>query len=292
MTLPRQRLAGFTLVELVVAIVLAAIVASFIVLFLDAPVQSYFAQTRRSDLVDSAKRIADAVTADVRTALPNSVRYRPVGSRKGLELLATAGVARYYGSGDKGVGSEELPICLAAPCTSVPSFATLDTFDPQTAGAYLSVGNLGTAPIYNAYNPGNKVMTAAGVAITVSPNPGTQGEDLVTSAPMVFRAPAPPPAHNAYLVTGPVSYVCSPNPANPSAGTFSRYSGYAITAGQAVPPAGQGALLAHNVSSCTISILNAASGYPYGELAIVTVTLASGGETLEVFLEVPTEYGQ
>ena len=292
MTLPRQGLGGFTLIELVVAIVLAAIVASFIVLFLDAPVQSYFAQTRRSDLVDSANRIVDAVTADVRTALPNSIRVRPVGSRRGLELLATAGVARYYGQGDKNGGPGELPICLATPCTSVTSFATLDTFDPQTAGAYLSVGNLGTPPTYDAYNPGNKVMTAAGVAITVGPNPGTQGENLVTSAPMVFRAPVAPPAHNAYLVTGPVSYVCSPNPANPSAGTFSRYSGYAITAGQAVPPAGQSALIAHNVSSCAISFLNAASGYPYGELAIVTVTLASSGETLEVFLEVPTEYDQ
>lgn len=288
----RQKLTGFTLVELVVAIVLAAIVASFIVLFLDAPVQSYFAQTRRSDLVDSANRIADAVTADVRTALPNSLRVRSVGSRAGLELLATAGVARYYGQGDKHGGPGELPICLAIPCTSVTSFATLDIFDPQTAGTYLSVGNLGTTALYNAYNPANKVMTAAGVAINVGPNPGTPGENLVTSAPMVFRAPAPPSAHNAYLVTGPVSYVCSPNPANPSAGTFSRYSGYAITNGQAVPPAVQSALIAHDVSSCAISFLNAASGYPYGELAILTVTLASGGETLEVFLEVPTEYSQ
>jgi hypothetical protein len=174
----------------------------------------------------------------------------------------------------------------------VTSFATLDTFDPQPAGTYLSVGNLGTLPLYDAYNGANKVMTAAGVGVSVSANPGALGESLVTSAGMVFRAPAPPPAHNAYLVTGPVSYVCKPNPGNPSAGTFSRYSGYAITAGQAVPPAGQSALIAHGVSSCAIYLLNATSGYPYGELAVFKITLASGGETLRVFLEVPTEYIQ
>ena len=95
------RAAGFTLVELIVVIVVTAIVASFMVLFLDAPMQSYFAQTRRSDLVDSANRITRAVTADARTALPNSMRVNP--ARTALELLATTGVARYYGQGDKAV---------------------------------------------------------------------------------------------------------------------------------------------------------------------------------------------
>jgi MSHA biogenesis protein MshO len=290
----RRRLSGFTLIELIVAIVLAAIVASFMVLFLEAPMQDYFAQTRRADLVDSANRIAGAVAADVRTALPNSLRFAVNGSSKGLELLATAGVARYYGQGDKNGGPGELPICLTLPCGSVNSFTTLDTFVPQAAGTYLSVGNLGIPPTYDAYNAANKVMMAA-AGITVGPNPGTPGENLVTSlpsAPIAFQAPAQPPAHNAYLVTGPVSYVCNPNPANPAAGTFLRYSGYGITTAQAVPPAGPGGLIAHNVASCTISYLNAATGYPFGELAVLTITLASGSESLEVFLELPTEYSQ
>jgi MSHA biogenesis protein MshO len=91
--------------------------------------------------------------------------------------------------------------------------------------------------------------------------------------------------HNAYLVSGPVSYVC-----DPVAGTFRRYSGYSVTAAQAVPPAGPSALIAHDVSACAISF-----GYPnaqYGQLAILRITLTSGGESLQVFLEVPTEYVQ
>lgn len=286
--------AGFTLVELVVVIAIAAIVAAFIVLFIDAPVQSYFAQTRRSDLVDSADRISAAVTADVRTALPNSLRVRAAGTRTALELLATEGVARYYGSGERnGAAGEELTIG-----SQLQSFATLDSFDTQTLpyqAAYLAIGNPGTAS-YDAYNPATGVMTPARIRITVGPNPSTSppppfvpAENLVTmSAKTTFQAPAaPPPVHNAYLVSGPVSYVCDSR-----AGTLTRYSGYAVRAAQRVPPGGASALIAHDVTQCTMTIVRAPASYAYGELAIITVTLLSGGETLQVFLEAPAEYAQ
>jgi MSHA biogenesis protein MshO len=282
-----SRTAGFTLVELVVALVLAAIVASFVVLFLDAPVQSYFAQTRRSDLVDSANRIADAVTADVRTALPNSIRYKPSGSTKALELLATDGVARYYATLDKpATMGQELAVGSA-----LPSFATLDSFSTRTLPyqePYVAVGNLGAPSTYDAYNSASGVMTPATVRINVSANPvapPAPGENLVspTSGTMTFaNAPAP---HNAYLVSGPVSYVC-----DPAAGTFRRYSSYAVTAIQAVPPAGPSALIAHDVSACTVAF--GIANPQYGQLAILTVTLSSGGESLQLFLEIPTEYVQ
>lgn len=293
----RVHAAGFTLVELIVVIVISAIVASFMVLFLDTPIESYFAQTRRSDLVDSAHRISDAVTADARTALPNSMRVNP--ARTALELLATAGVARYYGENDQhSAPNEELTI--GAPAAS---FGTLDSLTtqalPYQSRYYVSVGNLGT-PAYDAYNSATQVMTALGT-VTVGPNPSTPpyvaGENFVQLAgSFTFQAPgAPatqPSVHNAYLVSGPVSYVCNPNPANPAAGTLMRYSGYPVTAAQAVPPPVTGALIAHDVSACTISVVPAPASYAYGELAIIAVTLSSNGESLQVFLQAPTEYAQ
>jgi MSHA biogenesis protein MshO len=281
---------GFTLVELTVAIVIAAIIAGFIVLFLDAPIQSYFAQTRRSDLVDSANRISHTVTADVRTALPNSLRVTNSGRIYALEFLATQGVARYFGNSENPGGELDMS-------TPVMSFATLDTFDPAANPPYnhLSVGNLGGPPnvpnTYDAYVPGNNVMTRTGV--TIAANPG--GGDLVTlSTSMTFRAPVTPAAHNAYLVSGPVSYVC-----NPTAKTFVRYSGYPVRAAQTIAPGGVSALIAHDVLNCAIFVVPApggypppAGGYPYGELAILSVVLANGGETLQVFLEAPAQYSQ
>lgn len=286
MSLRASRTAGFTLIELVVAIVIAAIVASFIVLFLDAPVQSYFAQTRRSDLADSANRIADAVTADVRTALPNSIRYKAVGSAEALELLATDGAARYYAAGDKPATTGE-ELTVGSP---LASFSTLDSFNTRALpyqAPYVAVGNLGP-PTYDAYNSASGVMTPATVRIAVSTNPGAPpppGENQVapTSGTMTFaNAPAP---HQAYLVSGPVSYVC-----DPVAGTLRRYSGYAVTAAQSVPPPGPSALIAHDVSACTMSF--GVADPLYGQLAILTVTLSSAGESLQVFLEAPTEYLQ
>lgn len=281
MSARRRQAAGFTLIELVVSLVIAAIVASFVVLFLEAPVQDYFAQTRRSDLVDSANRIAAAVTGDVRTALPNSLRAATAGSTQALELLATQGAARYY-SGSDSPGPD---MTVGTPVTS---FATLDSFLTQAlpySASHLSVGNLAIAPTYDAYSIGNSVMTPASVQITAGANPG---ENLVTlSAAMTFKAPTPPTAHNAYLVSGPVSYVC-----DPTTGTLMRYSGYAITAVQRVAPGGSGALIAHDVSACTFTVVAAPLSYPYGELAVLRVTLSSSGESLQVFLEAPTEYSQ
>lgn len=291
------RLSGFTLVELVVSIVITAIVASFIVLFLEAPVQDYFTQTQRSDLVDSANRIADAFTNDLRTALPNSMRFSSVGSRTALEFIATQGVARYYGKGDKnGAAGEEL---IAG--SQVTSFGTLDLFGslPAAPMPYLSVGNLGNpaAPAYDAYIRGNGVMTPRRIR-TVGPNPNASpppafvtGENLASlSARMTFQVPGPPgtqpSVHNAYLVSGPVSYVC-----DKTAGTLTRYSGYAVTSAQRVPPRGTSALIAHDVANCTVSTVSPASP-SYGELAVLTVTLSNGGETLQVFLEASTEYSQ
>ena len=295
------RAAGFTLVELVVVIVLTAIVASFIVLFLDAPMQSYFAQTRRSDLVDSANRITRAVTGDVHAALPNSLRVDPTGTA--LELLATTGVARYYGKGDKGPAPPpNVELTIGSGVTA--PFGTIDSFNSQTVAyhpQFLSIGNLGT-PGYDAYSATPNVMTGAGTQVTVTPNPGpplVTGENQVALAgtPMTFQAagaPATPPSpHNAYLVSGPVSYVCNPNPANPTAGTVMRYSGYAVSAAQPVPPGGgTSALIAHDVSACRISLVAAPGGYAYGQLAIFDVTLSSNGESLQVFFEMPTEYSQ
>lgn len=293
------RAAGFTLIELVVVIVLTAIVASFVILFLDAPMQSYFAQTRRSDLADSASRITRAVTADVRTALPNSLRRNPAGTA--LELLATAGAARYYGQGDKNGTPAGEELVIGNPAAT---FGTLDSFTtralPYRGQYYVSVGNLGT-PLYNAYNSATGVMTPLRT-ITVGANPSTpppvSGENLVNlGAPFTFRAagaPATQPSvHNAYLVSGPVSYVCNPNPGNPQAGTVMRYSGYAVSAAQPVPPGGgTSSLIAHDVSACNISLVTAPAGYAYGQLAILRITLASNGETLQVFFEIPTEYAQ
>ena len=86
---------GFTLIELVVGIVLSAIVIGFAALFMSTPVDAYFAQSRRSGLVDSSDAITRRLADDLRHALPNSVRIRNAGTRAIVELLVVEKVAFY-----------------------------------------------------------------------------------------------------------------------------------------------------------------------------------------------------
>ena len=281
---------GFTLLELVVTIVLSAIVGSFIVLFLATPLKAYFAETRRSTLIDSTERIGAAVRADARTALPNSMRVATRGRLVALELLATAGTARYYGAGEKNhAAGQEL-----TPGIPVSSFETLNAFEPGAAGAYraayLAVGNLGTAG-HDAYQNLSQqgVMTPAGETVSVTTPVGSApGENRVTlGQPMTFLADGlPSPVHAAYLVQGPVSYVC-----DIGAGTVRRYANYPITALQSVPPRTRGALIATDVTACRFSVVTDPL-YGVGELAVLEVTVASQGESMTVFLEAPTEYAR
>src|SRR5262249_31078432 len=83
---------------LIVVITVVAVVAALMIGSLETPVESYFAQSRRADLVDSADRILRSVASDVRTALPNSVRLTAAGGVVALELLAMSGVDFTSGS--------------------------------------------------------------------------------------------------------------------------------------------------------------------------------------------------
>jgi MSHA biogenesis protein MshO len=283
-----RRARGFTLLELVVVITIASVVAVFMVLFLGTPVEAYFAQSRRADLVDSADRVVRNLASDVQSALPNSLRQTGGGGVVALEMLATAGVARYYGTGDKSYlppaqeAQEEL--ATGQPDTD---FYTLDQF-ASANGNYLAVDNQG---VPGAYGFGG-IMTPLPPAFTVTPNAAT-AEEQIHFAGAGFDFTTPSPTHSVFLVTGPVSYLCDINTQ-----TVRRYWNYAITAAQgAVATDAQlmaaGAtrsLLAEHVTACAVTVVPAPPSGNFGQLVVLNVTLSNAGETLPVFQEVATEY--
>lgn len=287
MSRARPRSAGFTLLELVIVLAIAAIVAVFMVFFLATPVESYFAQARRAALVDSADRILRSVGADVRTALPNSLRQSAAPGVVALELLATSGVARYYGPGDKQyLGSPQQQqtqeLSIGAPDQS---FYTLDLFVPSNAGNYLAVNSQG---LPGAYAFGG-VMTPPGVLR--SPVPPAGGSEDHVSLNLAFTFLTASPTHSAYLVSGPVSYLC-----DPTAQTLRRYSGYApagaqpTTNAQLLAAGASVSLIAQNVAACAIKLVAAPASGTFNQLVILDITLANSGETLQVFHEVAAEY--
>jgi MSHA biogenesis protein MshO len=289
MTASRAGAAGFTLLEVVIVMAISAIVAVFVVFFLATPVEAYFAQTRRADLVDSADRILRGVAADVRSALPNSIRQSAAGGVVALELLATGGVARYYGAGDKQYigGAQQLAeeLSIGAPDQS---FYTLDLFAPSNAGNYLAVNNQG---LPGAYAMAGVMTPFSSIGAPLPPPAVVPGEAWVQLPGAGFDFGTASPTHSVFVVTGPVSYLCDTN-----AQTLQRYTGYTPAAAQPATNAqllAAGAtvsLVAQNVSACSVRLVAAPASGKFNQLVILDITLSSSGEILPVFDEVATEY--
>ncbi len=286
-----RRGGGFTLIELVVSITIAAIVGVFMVFFLTTPVESYFAQSRRADLVDSEDRILRAMATDVRTALPGSLRGTATASGYALELLGTSGVARYYGPGDKSylTPTQESLEELSTGSLDTDGFYTLNQF-ATTSGNYLAVTYSGAPSAYAIAG----VMAAQ---FNITTNAAT-GEDQITLGASGFQFSGASPTHHVFLVSGPVTYLC-----DTTAQTLRRYWNYAVTAAQptaataAALSGAQSSLIAQNVTACALAPLQP-PGTNVGQLLRVSLTLASGGsptipnsnEVLQVFEEISTRY--
>jgi prepilin-type N-terminal cleavage/methylation domain-containing protein len=285
----RQGARGFTLIELIVVITIAAIISVFLVFFLTTPVESYFAQTRRSDLVDSQDRILRNVAADVRTALAGSLRSTASGNVMALELLATTGVARYYSTGEKSYlpPAQELAQELSIGSPDSTGFYTVGHYG-VTTGAYLAVTRAVAASVYYAMTG---IMTSQ-FKITVS-NPTSEDHVTLTGGGFTFSGPSP--TQSSFIVSGPVTYICD---TTPTVQTLRRYWNYPVSSSQpynpsAAPLAGptvQSSLVATNVTACTL-IPYQPAGSNAGQMLLLRVTLASNGEVLQVFHEISTRYG-
>jgi MSHA biogenesis protein MshO len=284
----KQRARGFTLVELIVVITITAIIAVFLVFFLTTPVDSYFAQTRRSDLVDAQDRILRNLSTDVSTALPGSLRSTASGNVVALELLATTGVARYYGPGDKSYlpPAQESAQELSTGSLDSKGFYTVGHYGPTT-GAYLAVTRPGAPSAYAVTG----IMTSQfKITVNVPTN-----EDHITLTGGGFTFSGASPTHSSFIVSGPVTYICD---TTPTVQTLRRYWNYPVISSQpsdpsaaplSAPTAGS-SLIATNVTACSFTPYQPA-GSNLGQMLLLQVTLTSNGEVLQVFHEISTRYG-
>jgi len=277
---------GFTLVELVIAISLTAIVVAFCAMFIVTPVNSYQAQARRAELVDAADAVLRLMGRDVRAALPNSIRIVRNGSVVALEMLAVIDGVRYRDSGATADASQELD--FSSPDGS---FATLSQFNGITRGVpltqyYLSIYNVGV-PGADAYALTN-VITPAGTSITINTST-LANEDKVTLAPS-FKFAYGSPGHRVFLVSGPVTYLC-----DETSNTIRRYSGYSIdsnqvnrdSAGELNGAGATSALIANRVTACQFDY--AAGAAQRAGLVTLRVTMSSSGESIWLVHQVHVE---
>jgi len=250
---------GFTLIELVVAIAISAIVIVFAALFISAPIDAYDTHSRRAALVSDASGAWPRMEADLRLALPNSLRARRNGVFVVLEMLPVIDVARY----------------MTPP--SAPSFTTAGVYRGAAAPAYLSVNNLG-APGPDAYTLTGSMVAASNFVAA----PGAAPDEQLISVNPAPAFIADSLQHWLYFVGKPVTYLC-----DEGQGTLRRYTNYTLATNQAAldSPAELNAagasneLITQGLTTCNFAV-SAPGSVTVSQSAAVRLTTVRNGDTV------------
>lgn len=272
---------GFTLVELIVAIVISAIVAGFIALFITVPIDNYFAQSRRTELIVESDLIQRSLDNDIRSAVPNSIRVKNTGAVRILELLYAADVVTYRGVNSAGVPNNELD--FAAADTQFSTLGEFDRIKPLCPSGYRLVVNQNQVAGQDAYK-GNKSITPSATTVTFTCPGPEPGSDWVFMNP-AFKFASASPNNHVFLVNTPVAYVCDQN-----ANTLTRYTNYPIAnaiAGNRNSTGSPIGMISRDVSTCNFGYTPSSSSAP--DLVSAEIQLRRSGEIMPVFVQSAVE---
>jgi MSHA biogenesis protein MshO len=273
MTSQRKPSAGFTLIEMIMVIVITGIIGAMVAVFIRAPVEGYVDAVRRAELTDQADVALRRISRDVRLALPNSLRVMNVAGVWYIEFIMTSSGGRYRDPADGSTGGDFLSFTSAADT----SFDVLGPAPELAANDFIVIYNLGPgfapADAYNCAGACNRaqVQAVAGNNVTLTSNP------FAAQSP-----PLPSPGMRFQVVPGgvrAVTYACP----SAVAGDLTRAWNYGFNAAQAVPAAGNTALLAQN-ATCAVEYTAGATGR--NGLLYVELTLTSSGETVRLFNQI------
>ena len=287
---------GFTLVEMIVAIVLTAIIAGTLVLFIRRPVTSYLDSAGRAEMTDVADLALRRMAREIRASLPNSARLTPASDQNGgvlyLEFIPTFGGGRYMSVEDSTVNGTPLSFTSLTANTfsvvgSVPPIQLLPARQD-----YLAIYNLGEGfqdgDAYAGTNlvriTGQPTVTAGGQTIQNITFSSLAAADLpagstVSTVANPFAVPSnaatPRPANMSpdqrFQVVGkPVIFRCAGNASG--TGTLTRSVAATFSTTPSAPTAAAGALLANNVVACDVTIDSNA----HRKSALVGLTLTLG----------------
>jgi MSHA biogenesis protein MshO len=231
----RVRQGGFTLIELVLALVVTSLLVAGLLPFLARPIEALVVGSRTAAATEHAERALARLRAELPTALPNSVRIACGGQC--LEFIPVVDQADYRAQApgdtlDFGAADDRFDVLLplaAAPATGLGIVVN-----------NLSSAGTGTSSAYSADAVNNLGVVAAGTTAS-----------RIRMASKQF--PAPSPRQRFYIVGAPVSYLCAPSTGG---GTLRRYTGYGVQANQPANAA-LGDLLASAVAGCAFTLHDA-----------------------------------
>jgi MSHA biogenesis protein MshO len=285
-----NRSAGFTLFEMVFAIVILAVIGATLGMFIVPAVNAHQAMQKRAALVDSAELALRRMARDIRLALPNSLRVTNAGGFT-LEMIPTVDGGRYC-NGDADC-NDSLTIGAADGVFDILGCFRNSAFTASPGSGYRLVVGDSTGAVYT----GGTVITPGGTTVALSIWPGTGATPTVCgsasatansynrhrvtlSAAQTF--PNSSPRQRVFVVKTPVAYICST-----AAGTLMRYDGYAIGA---LPTTVTGALVTDKVSACSVS--STTGDVQTKGLVTLTLSLTNAGETVTLMHQAQLDNSQ
>jgi prepilin-type N-terminal cleavage/methylation domain-containing protein len=246
---------GFTLIELIIAMVLISIIAVMAAPLLRLPLVAWLDAGRRSDLERGLQAVQVKLTDDLSRALPGSVRVRQVGPRFLLETLEVRAWGRHR------AGLSLAPQACPASCALPANNDALEPACPDTC--FTSIGTavgdaaqVGDWVIVNPQGPGlpggdpyfgGNAAVAGGIKTRlqgVAAAPEGQRWQIAAHA-----FPALAANRRFWIVATPVTWDC-----NPGTQRLTRRWGYPVAAVQPVAfgAATPSAPLATELAACTI----------------------------------------
>lgn len=152
----RRAAAGFTLVELIVVMVVAGVLAATLTVFLRPAIDGYLTSRERATLQAEAEITLATMVREVRRAVPNSIR---TPGNQCVELLPASGGGRYR-SGPDTVNDSGANCTPGATCSAWVDTGTLTTtFDvlsssgtPAAVGDSVVINNQNGNDVYEGLN--------------------------------------------------------------------------------------------------------------------------------------------
>jgi MSHA biogenesis protein MshO len=241
---PAQR--GFTLIELIMVIVIGAVLAATLAVFLRPAFDSWIALRTRAELSHQATNALRRMRDEVRAAVPNSIRSP--GSQC-IELVPTLTGARLR----RDVDSQNVGAMPLDTSTATTQFDVMTAFSTTPAvGDFVVIDNQNPGDVYSGSN--RAVITA----VPSAPPNAAFGRFRVSVASTQF--PAGYQGNRMVVVPNSqqaVFYVCegadgSLDASGNGKGVLARLSRYGFNSGYpgSCPSAAGGEVLATSVKSC------------------------------------------
>ncbi len=298
-TRSKQANQGFTLIELIMVITIAGIVAVLAATMLGNQMLAFVDLSRRAELVDQAETSVRQMARDVRHALPNSLRVTTNGTSSFIEFIPVQDAGRYRAEAGDGTENDDDEVLDFS--TSDSSFQVIGRLPTISTGSRVVIYNIGQedgsgdpvngANVYadaasNSASSavpvfGSHVITPATTNVSYS---GVDGNVMGLSVAHQFAFESP--QKRFYLVGQALSYIC--DLANER---IVKYEGYDFEASQAndignAPLSGATlkSTLIENVSACSFDY--AAGNAQRAGLLTITLTVSESGEKVTLIHQV------